>query len=445
MSYTDTQIESVKEEHNALLLELKATENEGVPEGDAEREQWNADLDGKYARVQDLRAQFRRLSERKLTEMEPISSDALPLAMTAEGEQHLLGQEEAQRDPLEFWMANWKAMGIPDEGERDGNFSFKLKHGADVLLGMPRYRMGVDSAGIANGIQFADPTVSVDVQDSIPGLGMAPPTQRPPSFLREIAQVETPMSARDVRFMRGTIRTDIGLPVADASPIAASVINWDDETRKLVTVGTRTRQSRPAMMANAQFLPWLQEFLGQMVQRRASDQAVNGNGTTPQFNGIASETYTGGRNNEVAMGSNAATAFLQGVGNAHDDIAYNLGGMPTHVIARHEAVAEIRNATNDEGVWRAVQFFDNDPALGYLGMRLAPTAELPAYAATSRVAYVGDFSAANVFLARQSDMNVVVGLNDDDLSRNVVTVVVTLEANLIVKVPNWIEVVTRTS
>ena len=51
----------------------------------------------------------------------------------------------------------------------------------------------------------------------------------------------------------------------------------------------------------------------------------------------------------------------------------------------------------------------------------------------------------NVFLARQSDIEVAVGHDGTDFGANKVSVRVTLEANLVVKVPSWIETVTRTA
>ena len=391
MSAIDTQLAEIRDRHNAKLAELQAF---APKPGDGEdAAQWNSDLDALHAEVQDLKAQYDRASARKLTEMEPIAADAVPLAMTEAGEKQLKMEEALAHDPVGYWMSHPDELGIPPEDRRGDQFTFTLKGGADVLLGRPRFRMGVDGSGVANGIQFADPVVSTETQDTIPGLGMAPPTQAPSSFLDVIAQVQTPMAARDVRFLRGDIATDIGAPTQDGVAIGRIQINFAEETRKLQTVGAITGLSRPAMKANSEFLPWLEGFMGRMVGRRASMQAVAGDGQTTgnntNFHGLASETLD---NNEIAMDANAATNFLTGVGTAHDAIVYEQGGMATHVIARHEACATIRNTPNDEAAWRSVEFFRNNPMLGFMGMLIVPTAELPPYGTTSRVAYVGDFS-----------------------------------------------------
>ena len=463
-----SELNALMDEHNSIVKDITNLEQTELLElKQEERDVIFADLDAKYARVQELRPMIAQKQERQNVDLTPIhraSVDqmATPAIMTRQGEQNARSLEVLMANPMDFWgqtvLAEYNDM-VNFGTESGGGFNitpqsvkFRLPGSGRAYLGPAQRLPGfedeykrLEEKGIISAefdsVEFATPIATPDAQEPTRGyLGRYGPIYSPYRAIGITPQVMAPGWRFD--YLDGTISTNRVGPSTEGTDIAETEFDWGDTLVTLATVSARTRIRRSAVRSNSAITGIIGRLLEDLTTRDISDDISQGDGTgTPaRLRGLA----TAGRgisNNNVIGATTPGVNYIRGIYAAADGVEYAGGGMVTHALIRHEALEAIRTE-RDNGGW--LDRYPGDRGeISVRGARLVGTNELPDYAATSRIAIVGDWT-GGIMLARLGDMEVVID-ESQFASQNMTQVIVNADVQVVVPINEKFEYVTRTS
>ena len=422
------ELSRLRDEHNAIVEEIGKVEATDLTALDAEkRAEVFADLDAKYARVQDVRERHSALEARQRVDLTPIprhstvSQRAVPSVESREGERRAYAFDEFRADPFGFWEAGIRRMvelqaGGPVAGDPFAalprNFNFKLPGSGRLMFGPARRLPGFDAEyaalerqGLINPMfEFDDPGATGDAQEPTQGyFGRFGPTYSPYRAIGITPQVMAP--GWRFQYLDGNISSGGPAPQAEGNnALARLVTDWGDEDVVLTTIGVLAQTSVQSIRTNSGFLMILEALLQDLTMRDVSDDIAQGDGQNNHLRGVP----TAGRsitNNSVVVASTPGVNLVKAIYNAADGVEFSGGGMATHTLMRHEAVEDMRTE-RDDGGW-IDQFPADNGRMRIRGTEVVPSSEFPAYSGTNRVGIVGDWN-MGIFLARLGDIEVEV-------------------------------------
>lgn len=461
-AYTDGRIAEVVEEHNALVRDITSIEglDFNALDDEAKLEEF-ARRDELYQRVDALKAERVKLERQAEADLSPLDVPATPGVMTREGERRARDFDAIARDPLTFWQREVLDPRIERYGDVMAAFTagpISLPGSARLMFGPARALPGYDEeyrrqsdAGVLP-LDFDEPGSPEDAQEPTQGyFGRFGPVYSPAKALSITPQVMAP--GANFQFLRGTITTNEANPVSQSGASTQSVYDFAPIQVELTTVGTFAEIEAIALRVPGNYLTIVETLLQGLSQREVSQGIVSGDGTSNAIHGFATPESDALRpllpaaqlTTTVDM-SSAATAgqnLVAGVDTSIDKVEFRGAGMATHALTRYEALAAIRTQ-RDGGGWALSSQFPTDRGnIRYRGMEFVSTSELPAYASTSMVSIVGDWT-MGAYLARLGEVELLVRQKPES-GTQVYEVQARIHCQFVAPIPAKFDTVTRTA
>jgi HK97 family phage major capsid protein len=237
---------------------------------------------------------------------------------------------------------------------------------------------------------------------------------RPIRRIREIANV-APTSSKAVTYIQQTTQSTTGF-LNEAVAKANGQLQYTEVTVNVTKVAGLIKISKE-MLGDLSFMQGeVNRDLMESVDQNIDNGLLNGNGSAPNLNGVINQATTWTAGTFAGTITNATIIDVLRVAKANIE-ASNF--TPTHIILHPEDVAKIELAKDTNGGYTYPVFYNlgSVPNMILSGMVVVQSKNM-----TAGNFLVGDFSKFNVKV--REDLNMTIGYDMDDFSRNMVSMIV---------------------
>ena len=285
----------------------------------------------------------------------------------------------------------WKEKGQKEilEGKNlkpGGNFVFELK-------GDPRMLLKVSTIDTYTELSDSSLANAVIVPMRTPGVEKLPDRQ---PLMLDVVQRGTTNSNR-VTWVERSARTAGAAAVAEEGQYAQSDMTYIQKAAEVEKIGTHLKVTNEALEDWDEMLTQIQNELFPMVERALETQLYEGNGTSPQLDGIthtASAYASTSLNGKVPKPNNFDAIRAA----ANQIIEY--GYIPTYAFMAPSDVALMELAKDDNGQYLIPPFASVN------GTQVAGVKVVPSTLITAGDVLVGDFSRVTLYIKRGIEVKI---------------------------------------
>jgi len=237
---------------------------------------------------------------------------------------------------------------------------------------------------------------------------------RPIRRIREISNV-APTNSKAVTYVQQTTQSTSAF-VNEGTAKSNGQLQYQEVTVNVTKVAGLIKISKE-MLADLSFMRGeVNRDLMESVEQNIDNGLLNGNGTAPNLNGVINQATTWTAGTFAGTITNATIIDVLRVAKSNIE-ASNF--TPTHIVLHPEDVAKIELAKSTNGEYTYPVFYNlgQVPNMILSGMIVVPSKNM-----TAGTFLVGDFSKFHVKV--REDINMTIGYDQDDFSRNMVSMIV---------------------
>jgi len=237
---------------------------------------------------------------------------------------------------------------------------------------------------------------------------------RPIRRLREISNV-APTSSKAVTYVQQTTQSSSTF-IAEATAKSNGQLQYQEVTINVTKVAGLIKISKE-MLADLSFMRGeVNRDLMESVEQNIDNGLLNGNGVGANLNGVYNQATTWTAGTFAASVTNPTIIDVLRVAKANIEAS---NYTPTHIVLHPQDVAKIELAKDTAGTYTYPVFYNGGqvPNMILSGMIVVPSVNM-----TAGNFLVGDFSKFHVKI--REDVNMTVGYDQDDFSRNMVSMIV---------------------